>query len=98
MSERAQHDEQGYDSLFDVVAEGEFYKQGSSYPWRGGTHTAVVAADSPAEAIIEVLEGLGNHGRIESEGGDTEWTVFDSERELVFRVSPVPDATKDGRS
>lgn len=78
--------------LFDVVVEGEYYKDGSSDPWRGGRYEAVVAADSNAEAIIEVLDGLGESGRIESEGGDVDWAMFAQERELVIRISPVPDA------
>ncbi len=81
-------------ALFNVEIEGEVYKEGSSHPWRGGTHTAIVAAESPAQAIIEVLEGLGAHGTVESEGGDMEWTAFDSERELRIRVRPV-DATEE---
>lgn len=88
----SQYVRSGETELFDVEVTGEWYKEGSSDPWRGGTYTAVVAADSPAEAIIEVLDGLGRQGHIESESGDTDWTMFASERELAIRVKPASDA------
>jgi hypothetical protein len=71
---------------FEVEVWGESYREGSSYPWRAGTYTAEVVAESRAEAIIEVLEGLSNHGKIRAEGGDCEWAAFDDEREMTIRV------------
>lgn len=74
---------------YEIEIVGELYKEGSSVSWVTGISTAIVAADSRAEATIEVFEGLGNHGHIEEEGGDAEWAAF--EGELVIRVRPIDE-------
>jgi hypothetical protein len=81
-------------ALWDVQIRGESYRGGSSDPWRAGTYTAIVEAESRAEALIEVFENLGHHGRLVEERGDCDWTIFDSERDLTIRLSLVPDATE----
>lgn len=74
---------------YNVTFEGGYYKEGSSDPWKGGTYTAVVEAESQIEAILETVTALGQYGQIVSSDGDTDWTVFDDECELLIRVKLV---------
>lgn len=73
---------------FDVTVEGWEYHEGSSQDWRWGSESGTILAESRAEAILELLENLGQHG----DASDApEWVGFDDENELVIRVTPSPD-------
>ncbi len=80
-------DGQSETQRFDVKIVGETYRDGSSYPWRGGEYTAVVEAEYGTLALLEVLDAQGKYGRIVSEGGDTDWTSFDDEREITYSLT-----------
>lgn len=76
-------------SRYVVTVTGAFYREGSSNPWRGGTYTAEVVAESRPLAILEVMSGLSEHGKIRAEGGDCDWTVFDEEQEMTISVAAL---------
>lgn len=69
---------------------GEWYKEGSSQPWRGIQEEGVIAADHPAIAAILLLTGqpFDDHEPPPANGGLPD---YDGERGFVLEIRPVEE-------
>lgn len=70
---------------FAWTIAGEYYREGSSYPWRGIEESGVVPAESVPEALIKLVTGFGRGTTMEN---TPDWLV-DSGREIVITIKPA---------
>jgi hypothetical protein len=71
---------------FEWTVAGEFYREGSSDPWRGASAAGKIAAESAGEALEKIVTGLG-----EGTTGDNTipWDCIEQDREITITIKPA---------